>query len=397
MATTTEVPRHEARAILDADALLAAALTEAGRSRFTDRDFEEPLRRWLDASLSEARVNALGVELLRANIMRLLVNRLRFEADVEEHPEILEEDVADPIVIIGFPRTGTTKLQRMLSGHPRVRGLEFWRLMNPAPLPGAAEPDPRIAIADAQLAATTQMFPDWQAGHPSATHQPDEEIFLMELTFEAVSYWRTRVPGFLDWVRRRPRQIPYEYLRRMLRYLQWQQGGKQGRSLVLKTPLHVGNLDLVAAYFPRATVVHCHRDPRVALPSNARLHELMRRMATDHIDLLDVGNEVIEFWGAAAAANIAQRRDLGDALSVVDVRYEEILDDPLAVIRSVLAARDIELADSDIVAMRRWEAENPQHAHGQHRYTGEAYGLDATRIERAFTAYMEHFYPGDTP
>jgi hypothetical protein len=219
----------------------------------------------------------------------------------------------------------------------------------------------------------------------------------MELTFEAVSYWRTRVPDFQAWVRTRPRHTTYEYLRRMLQYLQWQQGGKQGRSLVLKSPLHVGNLDMVAEHFPRATVVHCHRDPRVAMPSTARLYELMRRMATDVVDLRAIGDEVLKFWGDAAAANLAQRRELAGQLPIIDVRYEEILDDPLTAIRSILAVRELEITGSAIEAVQQWEAENPQHAHGRHRYEAAVYGLNDARIERTFADYLEHFYPKDTP
>jgi hypothetical protein len=39
------------------------------------------------------------------NIVRDLVNRLRFQKDLKKHPEILDEDVSDPFVIMGLPRS----------------------------------------------------------------------------------------------------------------------------------------------------------------------------------------------------------------------------------------------------------------------------------------------------
>src|SRR5690606_6163617 len=81
---------------------------------------------------------------------RLLVNRLRFAEDLAHHPEILDEDVSDPIVVIGFPRSGTTVLQRMMSADPAMQSLKLWRLLNPAPFPGEApgEPGGRLAFAE---------------------------------------------------------------------------------------------------------------------------------------------------------------------------------------------------------------------------------------------------------
>jgi hypothetical protein len=383
------------REALEPKALLAAASDEAGLDDYGDLGFVEPLEHWVDALADSGQLSAVGVQVIRANTIRLLVNRLRLEADVRRHPEILDEDVSDPIVIIGLPRTGTTKLQRLLARHPAVQGLPTWKLLNPAPFPNAVpgQRDPRIAAAEEAAAMSAAMFPDFQAGHPSQPEEVDEELFMLEMTFEAMTYWRADLPEFEAWWRIRPRSTPYVYLRRLLQYLQWQDGGKRGRSFVLKSPLHLGFVDMLCEHFPNATLVHCHRDPRESVPSNARLHELTWLMGTDRVDRHRVGDVVVEFWSRALADNLAQRERYGDR--ILDVGYQAIVRDALGVARQTLHRHGMELTEADAEAMLAWERANPQHRFGRHEYSQQAYGLTDARIEQAFGPYLERFFPAE--
>src|SRR3546814_9701318 len=85
-----------------------------GLSKFGAGDFLEPLSVYLNL-LERTNLSPEGREQQSQLVHRCLVNRLRFARDVDLHPEILQEDVSDPIVILGFPRSGTTVLQRMIS------------------------------------------------------------------------------------------------------------------------------------------------------------------------------------------------------------------------------------------------------------------------------------------
>src|SRR5437764_362524 len=84
---------------LNPDALMAAAGHETGLDDFGSDEFSEYLARFLSAAVAEGNLNEMGVISLVTGTHRLLVNRLRFEEDLERHPEILDEDVSDPIVV----------------------------------------------------------------------------------------------------------------------------------------------------------------------------------------------------------------------------------------------------------------------------------------------------------
>jgi hypothetical protein len=160
---------------------------------------------------------------------------------------------------------------------------------------------------------------------------------------------------------------------------------------ILKTPAHLGGLQALAATFPGATVVHTHRDLTVVMPSACRLIEIARRMMSDDVDLVALGNEVLGVWGDEMARYISLRERLGNHLRVVDVSYAELMKDPIAVIREVYRRHDRELTPEAEHNMLNWERENPQHRFGRMSYSLDQYGLTRERIEDTFASYLERF------
>lgn len=90
-----------------------ASRRSRGLTDFGDDAFRPALERLLSSLDGEARLSAAGREMLTARIIELLRNRLVLEDHIRRHPDILEEENENPIVIVGLPRTGTTLLQRI--------------------------------------------------------------------------------------------------------------------------------------------------------------------------------------------------------------------------------------------------------------------------------------------
>jgi hypothetical protein len=245
---------------IDTAELIAAAA--ATGLRYHDRQFAEPLRRFVESVDAEANLSDQGLAGFTQDISRLLSNRLLIDAAIAARPEILDEDVRDPIVITGLPRTGTTKLQKVLAASPGYQWLPLWKALFPAPIaPPGTDPDPRVTITDEQSALTFDLFPDLMAAHPMSTHEPEEEVLLLQLSFRVpTNGWFYRAPSYVRWVEQQDQTPAYADLRRTLQLLQWQDGGRRDRPWVLKSPAHLGGLRLIFEAFPNATVVHCHRD-----------------------------------------------------------------------------------------------------------------------------------------
>ena len=48
-------------------------------------------------------------------MIKMLEDRLLMASILKKHPEIQEEELAPPVFIVGFPRTGTTHLHNLMS------------------------------------------------------------------------------------------------------------------------------------------------------------------------------------------------------------------------------------------------------------------------------------------
>jgi hypothetical protein len=379
---------------LFADDIMAAAVSETGLSDFGDEQLPDRLRLYVADAVENAKLGAAGAVALQGMIHRLLVSRLRFQADLRAHPEILDEDVSDPIVITGLFRTGTTKLQRMLSCDPGFQPLLFWKLLNPARFPGSAETErkERIAIAEAYSAQLEEHYPQFVAAHHWDAHDVDEEVLLFWMTFNHISNSCIgNLPRFSAAIYGADQTDNYRYVHSLLQYLQWQDGGRRERPWVLKSPVHIGQLPTLAKVFPNATIVRCHRDPLQMAASLARLMELFGGLFSDDVDCAQVGTRNLELWSEEANRPVTDPAHL--AVPVLDVYYEDICAKPLQIIRSVYSARGLSLSDDIWARMEDWDKRNPQHAHGANPYSLERYGYTPESVLQAYDPYVRKFFP----
>lgn len=376
------------------EALLAEARRRTGLDDFGDPAFALPLERLLASLRDEARLNAVGRAMQFERNVGLLVNRLRTEDWLRRQPEIDAERIEAPLVIVGLARTGTTMLHRMLASDPRWLALLWYESRNPAPFADAdgAAVDPRIADAEAEVAAMLEGSPDLIAAHPMDAHAPDEEIMLVEHAFTS---WNPeafcRVPSYAAWLDRADLAPGYRYLRRLLRFLQWQKRrrGETATRWVLKAPYHLGSLDLLFEHFPDARIVMTHRDPVQTVPSLASLVRTLRVLGSDAVDPLEIGAHWSRRWARALERAIAARASREERF--LDVPYAELVADPMAQVARIYRHAGLELTEEARERMRRWAVENERDRRPLHAYTLEEFGYTEAGLRAAFSAYCERF------
>jgi hypothetical protein len=383
---------------LELDALLAEAAAKAGRSRYDDESFREPLARLLDSLDREAGLSASGRATQHARIVESLVMRHVLEQHEAHHPEIRSEEIAAPLVIVGLARTGTTMLHRLLSSDPGLYSARWWEVRFPAPFPGHdwRGSDPRIAEARAQVQWILAEQPVLAAIHPWDAEGPDEEIMLMEHSFLShVPESSANLPSYRAWLAVQDLRPAYAFLRRLLQFLQWQKRrrGETAERWVLKTPMHLGHLDLLFETFPGARVIQTHRDPLETIPSVASMYLALWGLGAEKPDPLELGRQCLERYAGALRRCLAVR-DKMPADRFVDVDYRAVARDPLAEVRRIYAAVGRTLTPEAEAAMRAWVARNPREHRPPHEYAMEAFGYTRERIEREFAAYRARFITG---
>jgi hypothetical protein len=380
--------------VLDPRELLAAAEQATGLSDYGDIDPRPSLQALANSINGEAALNAAALAAKRLGLIRVLCNRLLLHDAIRLNPRIEEETILKPIVILGLPRSGTTKLHRMIAADPKMQKLPLWKLFFPVraltPGPGT-DIERRIAATEAAVKIIKDTNPEQYAGHPMMALEPDEEYFGMELSFQAhINTSSIYTPSYERWLDAQDFSNWYVWLRKFLQYQQYVDGAA-GRPWVLKAPHHLGYLQLLLRFFPDATVVHCHRDPITTVTSFCALLGAARRNSSDQYRAEEVGRYILRIYRRRMQSYLEDRAALEAAHSFVDLDYRRILNDAPRVIAECYAAAGIDLDAAGIAAMQAWEAGNEQHKHGRHQYTLAGYGITDADIGAAFKDYTARF------
>jgi hypothetical protein len=377
-----------------AEELLATGRRRTGLTDIGDPSFMAALDVLLRSINAEGSVTPEGLAAGTERFLRLIVNRLRFEADCARERAIGEQRLAPPLIIDGLPRVGSTKLHRLLAEGGDFQSMLFWQVYNPAPFPDAraGQSDPRIAEAARFLEWRSRLSPAADAAHHIAALEPEEDTYLLEFTLH--TYWPTsyyNVPSFLRWLAGQDRGAAFGYLARLLQYLQWQFHRGTPRPWLLKSPPNLGYEREMARSLPGARFVMLHRDPVDIVPSAVAIVRETRRLYSGGIrDLRPVGEWSLAEYGAAMARHM-QWRAQAPSGSVIDIAYEDVLHDERSVITRIYEHCGLELTAAALQRMLGWSAANAQHQHGQHVYSLEESQLTRERIEAAFDPYLRAY------
>jgi sulfotransferase family protein len=382
----------------DVARLAATAQDKEGLQDWGPHEFETPLS-VLTESYSAAALNDIGLHILRSGLVHSLRMRLRAQEWFRRYPEIAEETILAPIVVVGMMRSGTTLLQRLLAADNRFHCAYGWEVVEVAPRLGhrwSAAEDPRIAISEKREALSRQMAPDLFAIHPMYAREPEEEIvFLSDSFLSHVPESGAHVPAYRAWIDSQDFTPAYRYLHRMLQFLQWQKrrAGEPGwaRRWVLKSPAHLGYLDVLRAQFPDLHVVHMHRDPRETIPSGASLNATLHAMHSDSVDRTRVGAEWLHRMGWTNDRAMASRAGWADeSTRCTDIEFADAVADPIGQVSRVYDAIGLDLTETAAIAMRRWLAERPRE-HPRPPYAARDFGLSDGQIDERFEAYNARF------
>lgn len=374
------------------DALLAEASARAGGiDDFGPGDFRQGLLVLADALNNEASLSAPGRGLLREKLLGQLVNRLVMEDHLRRHPEILDQPIDDPLVIVGLPRTGTTLLQRTLAVDPQFSKAQWWETRYPAPLPGETleQPLKRIARARDEVAGMIEFLPQLLAIHPLDAEQPDEEFMLMEHSFLCAMDSYVNVPSYTAWLDAQDQTQVYQYLKRTLQFLQWQQarrGIEPGRRWLLKSPQHLHTLELLFEVFPKAQVILTHREPAKTIPSLASFIHTLWLLYSDKVDAEAVGEQ----WNRRMARALRHAMAVRERMPkerFLDVHFEDTVAEPQAVVDRIYQFAGLELTPQTRSAMGQWLQANGREKRAVHHYSPGQFGLSEAILQRDYAEY----------
>jgi hypothetical protein len=385
---------------LDPQRLLAEARRESGLSEFDGPDIVEPLERLTRALRTEAKLTDIGVHTWHGRILGTLVTRLRAREWFRRHPEILAERLPPPVVILGLARTGTTLLHRLLAADERFYAAAWWEVRFPVP---ATDDDiqgsQRIPAAKAEVAGILEAMPDLAAIHPWDALGADEDIMLIDQTLLSTTAESLAcIPSYRDWIHTLDLRPAYGYLIQLMQFLQWQkkQRGQQAQYWVLKTPMHLGYVDVIAEMMPGAVFVQTHRDPVTTMPSFASFVHMLWSMGSNAADPHEAARQWSDTLEQHLNHCLAQRTRLPNAF--IDVDFRETVSEPQRVVERIYQRIGLPMTAATRAGIDAYMDTHPREGRPKHEYTLGEFGFTREELERRFRAYREkHILPFTKP
>jgi hypothetical protein len=373
---------------LRAIGLIEAAKRRCGLDDFGDGDFFEPLSHLLESCHSEARLNLFGKMALRADLLRTLCNRLLIERDRKANAQIAQQQIRQPLVVLGLPRSGTTILHILLAADPEHRVPQSWEAMEPSLPRGDDDERRRIQRATRNFRCLRWLAPAFYRVHPMGARLPQECVSLMSPSFLSDQYdTMFYIPAYRTWFLKQSLRPAYEFHRRILQHLQFRQNG---RRWILKAPAHMFALPTLLSIYPDALFVQTHRAPLDCVASVSSLITLLRRLFSDTVDPRQIGHDALRYW-SETMRSFLQERDRLPPNRIVDLSYEELRRDPIAAVRRIYQQFGWTLSPDVEKRMRETLAKHPREQNGFHRYTPSDFGLDAADCAERFAEYCDRF------
>ena len=215
---------------------------------------------------------------------------------------------------------------------------------------------------------------------------------LLDKTFLSSTYdsiaW---IPSYGFWMACQDMTRAYQELHTWLQVLQSQTPERRGRKWILKSPHHLmGGLNGLLTVFPQARAIMTHRRIEDVIPSYCSMCAAMSTADSAQFDPKLLG----PYWTkrfADALRGLMAARTPENAHRFIDVKYDALMEDPVAAARGIVEALGLPFGAADDAAMRDWFAANGRESRPPHVYAAEDYGLSEAQIGRDFAFYTEAF------
>jgi len=369
------------------DWLKKSAIAETGLRDFGPETYSEPLERLCASLNADADLNAYGRLVLAAVIRNQLGNRLLLQRERKERPEWLKTDLIPPIIVTGLSRTGTTFLHRLLAADPTHASLPYWQLNRPIPRGPEDTREARIAAVNVLIHVRCKLTPELDGAHLIRAESPEECIFMTGASGYTRLYWNfAPVYAFQRWLSRADKTAKYRDYRDLLGYLQREY---RGRRLVLKAPEHSDGLRELLDQIPEARIVITHRDMIEQVGSWISLGRTTRGLAVNALDTSKEAEAAIDM-NDVCIARMAEAR-AAYPQRILDVRYAELMADPLAVVERIYAFCGLTLPEERRGAIAAHHAMNPKGKHGKHGYSLTEVGLEDGWVRAHYADYTGAF------
>lgn len=376
--------------ILSPEKCIDRARKRTGMTDFGDEAFRLGLEKLCESLNEEAALSQLGRVAAYFNIVDSLCVRLRIMDYRKARPEVAQEVIKAPLIILGLPRTGTTILFELLAQDPAHRSPASWEVTRPVP-PAQEDSyysDKRIKSVDLMLSLAEKLSPGFRSVHAIGAQLPQECVYMLASNFISEQFgFMYNIPTYRDWALEQDMTAAYRW---HATFLQHMQVDFRRERWVLKTPPHMAYLQYLLAQYPDASLVWTHREPLTAVTSFASLASTLHSGYSDEIDPIGIGQYEAVHFSKMLEQGISQRNRL-DTGQFIDVGFDAICKDPMAVVRRIYDHFGFDLGSEAEARMGQYLESRPRHLFGEHKYARRDFGLSDQSYHGLFDNYRAQY------
>ncbi len=352
--------------------------------RLGEDDYLEPLDCLVESFKTEAKFNLAGNLAVRHQV----VNRLRVRSQLNDFIQNKDlPDPADPIFVIGLPRSGTTFLFDLLSCDQKYRSPLFWEITRPFPLvsEGSREEAKRIKRTNRELSLARIFIPQLVNMHHIHAEMPEECSLINTMNIRSFIFMcMANSPAYEDYLKTCDFTMTFLWHKRFLQALETQ---RRPENWLLKDPSHISHIPEILATYPNAKFIHIHRNPVKSIGSLSSLTSNVRSGLSNHINPKEVGERVLEFWQYSINKNLKDRSKYLQPNQIKDIDYRDFIKNPIKEIQSTYKHFNFELTENTSQGMQDFINNQSREKHKAHKYSLEDFGLNESKVQDAFSDY----------
>jgi hypothetical protein len=374
---------------LTAEQMIDAAREKTGLEHFHSESFREGLEILVPDFRRSPLVTPAGHDKFDALYVSLLANRLRTDDYIRRHPEVLDETIDRPVVVLGMPRTGTTLVTNLLGADPARRSLLKWEIYDsvPPPTTETLRSDPRFLARAKAQAEAAEKYKYHAKAHYEEADSPSEDIFVMAHDMRTIfNESMATMPAYSEWLANVDMTPAYDYWIRALKMLQSNAPGVWN----LKMPSHAWYIRNLLKAVPNARIVWTHRDPYKTVGS---LCSLISKSHLGYADRPDTAGIAAHYPQQLAAHVEAMMGAVDDGFGdqIYDLHYADVMADPMGEIRKLYSWLGDEMTPEAEAGMDAWLKRNPQGKFGRHEYSLGKFGLTVEGLKPLFAHYESRY------
>ncbi len=320
--------------------------------------------------------------------------RFAYLADNLFYPDYQEQDVEEPVFIVGNFRSGTTFLHRLLTKDNHSTSFTSWELYLAPSVIGrkfyqwlwkvnkAIGNPARWAIGVFNRIVEKEAYM-----HKIGLTEAEEDgqvLFQIWSSFDMIAFFP--FPKLVKKYIYYDDQVPEEEKRRDMDYyseiVKKHVYAHGGRRYISKNPSYSPRVKTLHQQFPDAKFINIVRNPLQVIPSSISLFSKHCHTYGDPESEYNLQETVIEHSKHWYLYPHQYLKDL-PANQYIRVRYQDLVADPKGTIEEIYRRFGFDLGP-EYARILKLEAEKARSYHSKHHYSLEKMGLSKKRIQREF-------------